>query len=68
MKRRSGIGAYVLVALGVIFLLSNFGLLPHLLVKFWWPAILIVAGILLLVRRSACKKEKGAETAWPSSK
>lgn len=68
MKCRSGIGAYILIVLGVVFLLSHFGLLPHPLVKFWWPAILIVAGILLLTRRSSRKKEKGAQTAWPSSK
>jgi hypothetical protein len=55
MKSRSGRGAYLLIILGILFLLSNFGLLPRLgpLMSRWWPAILIVIGVSLLVRRSS---------------
>ncbi len=53
MKSKSRIGAYILIGLGIIFLLSNLGWLPHLrpLMAHWWPLILIIAGILLLLRR-----------------
>lgn len=54
MRPKPSIAAFVLITLGVIFLLSNFGVVPHigLLLAKWWPAILIVVGIGLLVRRS----------------
>jgi hypothetical protein len=58
MKSKSGIGAYILIALGVIFLLSNFGLLPHPFMAQWWPLILILVGILLLLRRRAAKNSE----------
>ncbi|MBI5719669.1 MAG: hypothetical protein HZC37_18525 [Burkholderiales bacterium] len=53
MAPRSNIAALVLIGIGVLFLLSNFGVVPHfgaLLAK-WWPAILIVVGVGLLFRR-----------------
>lgn len=55
MKSKSRLGAYVLILLGVIFLLSNHGLLPRLgpLMSQWWPLILIIVGILVLLRRSS---------------
>jgi phage shock protein C len=47
--------AYLFIALGVLWLLANTGVLPHLWDGFWavasilfWPAVLIVAGFLLL--------------------
>jgi hypothetical protein len=45
--------ALILILLGVAFLLSNFGMLPRLGPIFaqWWPAILIVVGITMLLRR-----------------
>ena len=51
--RRSAVAAVILIALGVLFLLSNFGMIPRLgpLLHQWWPAILIVAGVAMLVRR-----------------
>ena len=54
MRSKSTFGPIVLIALGVIFLLSNFGLLPRLWPLFaqWWPAILIVVGVYMLVQRS----------------
>jgi len=55
MKYKSRIGAYIIIGLGIIFLLSNLGLLPPLrsLTAQWWPLILIIAGILLLLRRKS---------------
>ena len=51
-KQRGGrgwpVGAIILIGLGVLFLLTNYGLLP------WgsaWPFILIIIGIALLVGR-----------------
>ncbi len=53
MRHASRIGALILIVLGVLFLLSNFGLIPRLgpLLAQWWPVILIVVGVYLLVRR-----------------
>ncbi|MBC7802976.1 MAG: hypothetical protein H7Y16_03785 [Candidatus Parcubacteria bacterium] len=54
MKQRSRTGAYVLILIGVIFLMVNLGVLPiadlRVLLSKWWPLILIVAGIALLGR------------------
>ena len=54
MRSRSRIGAFVLILIGVIFLLINLGVLPvaelrQLLAK-WWPLILIAVGVWLLGR------------------
>ena len=53
MRSKSIVGALVLIVLGVLFLLSNFGWLPRLgpLFAQWWPVILIIVGVYLLVRR-----------------
>ncbi len=53
MKARSGFGAFVLILLGTLFLLSNLGVIPRLgpLFATWWPLILIVVGLSLLWRR-----------------
>jgi hypothetical protein len=55
MRTRSIVGPIVLIAIGLIFLLSNLGLIPHLgrLLATWWPLILIVVGVSLLIERSA---------------
>jgi hypothetical protein len=58
MKCKSGIGACILIALGAIFLLSNFGLLPHLFMKQWWPLVLVFVGVLSLIRRYEVKKSE----------
>jgi hypothetical protein len=54
MRSKSGIGAYILIIIGVLFLLSNLGWLPRLapLMSRWWPLILIIIGVLALARRS----------------
>jgi hypothetical protein len=53
MFRKSRTPALILIALGVLFLLSNFGLLPRLgpLFAQWWPVLLIVIGASMLLRR-----------------
>ena len=58
MKSKSAIGAYILIGLGIVFLLSNLGWLPplRLLMAQWWPLILIIVGILVLIRRSSGRK------------
>ncbi len=54
MRNRSNFGAYLLIALGIYFLLSKLDLIPNLipLLFDWWPVILIVIGVSMLVRRS----------------
>jgi hypothetical protein len=53
VRSKSLVGALVLIVLGVLFLLSNFGWIPLLGPVFaqWWPVILIIVGLYLLVRR-----------------
>lgn len=53
MFRKSIFAPVVLIVLGVLFLLSNLGLLPRLgpLFAQWWPLILIAVGVSLLLRR-----------------
>lgn len=55
MKSKSAISAYILIGLGIIFLLSNLGWLPPIrsLMSQWWPIILIIVGVLVLIRRSS---------------
>ena len=51
---RSRTGAIVLIIVGTLFLVSNLGVIPQLgpLLRQWWPLILIIIGVLMLVRRS----------------
>jgi lia operon protein LiaF len=53
MFRKSIFAPLVLIVLGVLFLLSNLGLLPNLgpLFAKWWPVILVAVGLSLLLRR-----------------
>jgi hypothetical protein len=45
--------ALILIVVGALFLLSNLGWIPRLGPFFhqWWPLILVIVGILMLVRR-----------------
>jgi len=54
MHLRSRTGAIVLIIVGTLFLLSNLGVIPHLgpLLHQWWPLILIVIGVIMLVQRA----------------
>jgi len=53
MPIKPRVGAVILIVLGALFLLSNLGWLPRLgpLFAQWWPLILIVVGVTMLVRR-----------------
>jgi hypothetical protein len=48
---RSNFSALILIVVGVLFLLSNLGMIPHVwpLLRQWWPVALIVAGIIMLL-------------------
>jgi len=54
MLFRSRTGALVLIIVGTLFLISNLGWIPQIgpLLRQWWPLILIVVGVLMLVQRS----------------
>ena len=51
---RSNFSAYLLIILGLIFLLSKFDWMPGLtpLLFDWWPLILIAVGVSRLLRHS----------------
>jgi lipopolysaccharide export LptBFGC system permease protein LptF len=53
MHKRPRLAAIILIVLGVLFLLSNLGMLPRLgpLFAQWWPVVLIIAGAAMLLRR-----------------
>ena len=54
MRTHSRFGAIVLILIGGIFLLINLGILPvaelKTLLAQWWPLILIVIGVWMLIR------------------
>ena len=54
MRNRSRTGAFILILIGVIFLLINLGVLPvaelKALLAQWWPLILILVGVAMLLR------------------
>ena len=54
MMHRSRTVALILIVVGVLFLLSNLGLIPQLgpLLRHWWPVILIAVGVVMLIQRS----------------
>jgi len=54
MRSRSNFTAYLLIVLGIYFLLSKLNLIPNLIPMLfdWWPVILIAVGVSMLVRRS----------------
>jgi hypothetical protein len=53
MRSKPKVGAVILIALGVLFLLANFGWIPHFGTLFaqWWPLILVIVGVSILVQR-----------------
>jgi len=54
MRSRSRTGAFILILIGVIFLLISLGVLPvaelKALLAQWWPLILILVGVAMLLR------------------
>jgi len=52
------VGPLVLIAVGILFLLKNLGLADldiGRILSVWWPAILILVGISLLIKRNLPK-------------
>jgi hypothetical protein len=50
-RRREPIGAIILIALGVLFLLQQFDLFSGRVFEFAWPLLLIGLGVWLIIRR-----------------
>ncbi len=59
MRARSIVGPIILICVGVVFLLSNLGWIPNLgqLLRTWWPLILIVVGVSMLLERGWCVRQ-----------
>ena len=55
---KSGI---VLIAIGVVFLLANFGLLQFGWLRDWWPLILIAVGVWSTVNHKPGQKSSDPE-------
>lgn len=57
-RRKSYAGAIVLIVLGVIFLLHNFGVVSawHFYAR-WWPLIIILVGVIKLIEYYQAKNE-----------
>jgi hypothetical protein len=53
MRTKTVLAPLLLIVLGLLFLLSNLGLLPPLgpLFARWWPLFLVAVGVALLFRR-----------------
>jgi hypothetical protein len=54
MLFRSRTCAVVLIIVGMLFLSSNLGWTPQIgaLLRQWWPLILVIVGVLMLIQRS----------------
>jgi hypothetical protein len=50
-RRREPIGALILIAIGILFLLDQFDFFAGRLFSYTWPVLLIVLGVWLIVRR-----------------
>jgi len=48
----------ILILIGIFLLLSGLGLFAGAISKIFWPIVLIVAGILLIVKPSCCRGKK----------
>src|SRR5512140_1300544 len=57
-RRRSFAGPIILIIIGVLFLLRNFGvILPWSFLANWWPLLLVLLGVIRLVEYYLAKKE-----------
>jgi TM2 domain-containing membrane protein YozV len=52
-------GAVILIVLGVLFLLSNFGVLSHNWLDHGWPIVLIALGVWIAIRRNQTPPKGG---------
>jgi len=50
-RRREPVGAVILIALGVLFLLGQFDWFSWHMFRYFWPLLLIGLGVWLIVRR-----------------
>lgn len=55
-QRPEPIGAIILIALGIIFLLGEIDFFSMWIARFFWPVLLIALGVYLIVRRILCNK------------
>lgn len=55
MKNKSSVGPIILIAIGVYFLALKQGWVPNFgsIISEWWPAILIIIGVSMLLNRSS---------------
>lgn len=53
MHNKSAIGGVILIVIGSLFLLHNFGLFSFAFLRDLWPVILIVVGLGLLLKKRA---------------
>jgi putative Mn2+ efflux pump MntP len=60
-RRKEPIGAIILIALGVLFLLGHFDWFSGRVLEFTWPILLIGLGVWLIVRRLS--ETKGSSQA-----
>ena len=60
MRTRSIVGPVILIAVGIVFLLANLGWIPNVgrLFVTWWPLILIIVGISLLIERGILRRDR----------
>ena len=60
MRSRSIVGPVILIVIGLLFLLSNLGWIPHIgrLLVTWWPLILIIVGVAMLIERGRDRSDK----------
>jgi hypothetical protein len=55
---RGLVGGLIILVIGFIFLLDNFGVLAGNAIFRWWPLLLIVAGVSKLLAPSLSRKEQ----------
>ena len=67
MKMNAPIGAALLIGLGALFLLDNFGIPVFRHIGRYWPVLLIVIGVLLLQRRLGGGGGAGHASSPPST-
>jgi TM2 domain-containing membrane protein YozV len=66
VKMNAPLGAALLIGLGLLFLLDNFGIHIFREIGRFWPVLLILVGVLLLQRRMASKSAPPSESGGSS--